>query len=329
MNYIGSKFSLLYFLEAVIKDCVGSDLSKFVFCDGFAGTGVVGAYFKNQTAKVIANDTEFYSFVLNRNLITNAFDISKLCEIASNLDDLAGVKGKIYRFYSLGDGNERQYFSSENALRIDAIRIEIEKLYEEIGEDKYFCLLASLLESADKVANTASVYGAFLKKLKKSAAKPIEFKLAQFVPSVHKNEVYRSDTNELIKKINGDILYIDPPYNHREYGANYHILNSIALYDDFTPQGKTGLRKYQKSLWCKKNSAADAFEYLIKNANFKYIFLSYNNEGIIAPSAIRRICEKYGKYEVFAKTYRRFKADSKRSQKADRTTEYLHFLEKY
>ena len=68
----------------------------------------------------------------------------------------------------------------------------------------------------------------------------------------------------LIKKIKGDILYLDPPYNHRQYGANYHILNTIAKYDKFIPKGKTGLRDYVRSDYCKKATVAESFEDLIK-----------------------------------------------------------------
>lgn len=332
MNYIGSKFSLLDFLENTITDCIGENLNHLTFCDAFAGTGIVGSYFKNKTNKVIANDCEYYSFVLNKNLLNNDFDISELDELVSELNQLSEKKDKqqykIYQHYALGSGSERQYFSDKNAIKIDTIRTEIENLRNEVGENKYFCLLAGLLESADKVANTASVYGAFLKKLKKSAEKPLILKLTEFSPNKNQNEVYHQDTNELIKKISGDILYLDPPYNHREYGANYHILNTIAYYDDFTPKGKTGLRQYNKSLWCKKNTAAMVFEDLIKNAEFKYIFLSYNNEGIISPEEIKNICQKYGKYDIFTKQYRRFKADNARNHKANQTTEYLHFIEK-
>ena len=139
---------------------------------------------------------------------------------------------------------------------------------------------------------------------------------------------FNENANELIKKISGDILYLDPPYNHREYGANYHLLNTIALYDDFIPKGKTGLREYKKSAWCKKNSAQSALDDLLKSAKFSQIFLSYNNEGIISPDEIRKTMSKYGKYECFTKEYRRFKADSKREHKADSVVEYLHFLEK-
>ncbi|MBP3194753.1 MAG: DNA adenine methylase [Cardiobacteriaceae bacterium] len=192
----------------------------------------------------------------------------------------------------------------------------------------FFCLLASLLEQADKVANVASVYGSFLKKIKKSAEKNIELKISEFTRNQNNNQVFNLDILELLDKVSGDILYLDPPYNHREYGANYHLLNTIALYDDFIPSGKTGLREYKKSLWCKKKYATVVFEETIRKANFKYIFFSYNNEGIINSDDIKTICAKYGKYDLFTQDYRRFKADNKRLQKANKTVEYLHFLEK-
>ena len=184
------------------------------------------------------------------------------------------------------------------------------------------------MKCTTKVANTASVYGAFLKKLKKSASKRLILEPAIFELNDNEHLAFNENANDLIKKISGDILYLDPPYNHREYGANYHLLNTIALYDDFIPKGKTGLREYKKSAWCKKNSAQSALDDLLKFANFSQIFLSYNNEGIISPEEIRIIMSKYGKYECFTKKYRRFKADSKREHKADSVVEYLHFLEK-
>lgn len=184
------------------------------------------------------------------------------------------------------------------------------------------------MKCTTKVANTASVYGAFLKKLKKSASKRLVLEPAFFELNDNKHLAFNENANELIKKIDGDILYLDPPYNHREYGANYHLLNTIAFYDDFKLKGKTGLREYTKSAWCKKNSAALALDDLLKSAKFHQIFLSYNNEGIISPEEIRKIMSKYGKYECFTKEYRRFKADSKREQKASSVVEYLHFLEK-
>lgn len=331
MNYIGSKNKLSDFIKTSVKKAIGEDLSETIFCDLFAGTGIVGRTFKSEVKKVISNDVEFYSFVLNKNYIGNVEQIDYK-PFLDKLNQLKGIEGFIFEEYSENGKSQRLYFSEQNGKKIDAIRQKIEmwKNSGEISENLYFFLLTSLLESADKVANTASVYGAFLKHIKKSAQKELIIEPALFILSNNSNEVYNEDSNELIKKIKGDILYLDPPYNAREYGANYHILNTIARYDNFIPKGKTGLRNYNRSPYCKKNEVVSSFEELIKNANFKYIFLSYNNEGLMPEKTIKEILSKYGKLEVFTTDYQRFKADKteNRNHKASTTTEFLYALEK-
>jgi adenine-specific DNA-methyltransferase len=330
MNYIGSKNKLSKFIKSEIKKIVG-ELKDKIVCDLFAGTGVIGRAFKTESKKVIANDIEFYSYVLIQNYIRN----HKKLKYQPYLDELRntqGIEGLIYKNYCIGGGNGRQYFSDENGKKIDAIRQKIEnwKTKKEISDNLYYFLLASLLEKADAVANTASVYGAFLKHLKKSAQKNLDIQPALFEVNDNEHEVYNEDANELIKRIDGDVLYLDPPYNAREYGANYHLLNTIALYDDFIPQGKTGLRKYNRSLYCKKREVGKVFDDLIKNAKFKYIFLSYNNEGLMTKEEIKVTMKKYGRYDLLTTEYQRFKADKteNRNHTAVGTTEYLHILEK-
>lgn len=334
MNYIGSKYSLLPFLENTITDVVGEDLSNKVFCDIFAGTGVVGRAFKLKTRKIISNDWEYYSYVLNRNYIGNHVEIEGKELFLQNLNNLEEKEnGFIYNNYCKGSGSGRQYFSDKNGKKIDAVRTQIEnwKSKNIISEDLYFFLLASLIESADKLANTASVYGAFLKNLKKSAQKSLVITPALFSFNKNTHDVYCCDANELILKIEGDILYLDPPYNSRQYGSNYHLLNTIAEYKPFIPKGKTGLREYKRSFYCGAKTVYNSLEELIKNANFKYIFLSYNNEGLLPFNEISSLMSKYGHYDVLTKEYHRFRADKEENRKhlADKTTEYLHILEKY
>ncbi len=333
MNYIGSKYSLLPFLESTIEDVVGTDLHDKVFCDIFAGTGVVGRSFKPKVRKVIANDWEYYSYVLNRNYIGNHLELDGKEELLNRLNQLEGAgDGFIYRNYCKGSGSGRQYFSDENGKKIDAIRSQIEKWRTSgyVSEDMYFFLLASLLESADKLANTASVYGAFLKHLKATAQKPLSLTPAVYTVNENTHDVYCSDANILIKNIEGDILYLDPPYNARQYGANYHLLNTIAEYKPFVPKGKTGLREYLKSSYCGKRTVLSSFESLIKDAKFKYIILSYNNEGLMTRQDIAAIMSRYGHYGMFSLDYHRFRADKEenRNHRADKTVEYLHILEK-
>ena len=331
MNYIGSKNKLSDFIRQTVYDVVDKDLSSKTFCDLFAGTGIVGRNFKAETRKVISNDFEFYSYVLNRNYIGNHqnFDYENLVNELNSVEEKVGF---ISEEYSENGKSERLYFSEENGKKIDAVRQVIEewKIAGKITEDQYYFLLCSLLEAADKIANTASVYGAFLKQIKKSAQKKLEIVPSLFELTENAHEVYNEDSNSLIQKIEGDILYLDPPYNARQYGANYHLLNTIAKYDHFSPKGKTGLRNYQKSKYCSKPEVLKSFEDLIKNAKFRHIFLSYNNEGLMAEGDIKKILSRFGKYDIFTTEYQRFRADKEdnRNHKASKTTEYLYYLEK-
>lgn len=332
MNYIGSKQSLLDFLETTIEEFTGyKEGDCFVFGDLFAGTGVVGQRYKEKGHSVISNDIQYYSYVLNKHYIENIPELDdSLLEYFNNLNP---VKGFIYNNYCEGSGSGRNYFTNENGMKCDAVRIELERLYRagEINDNLYFYYLASFINSIDKYANTASVYGAFLKHIKKPAQK--EFML-ELLPVGNGNigKVYNEDINELIKKVGGDVLYIDPPYNNRQYCSNYHVLETIAKYDTPKLRGVTGLRDetYQKSKYCSKRTVIDIFEDLIKNADFKYIILSYNNEGLMDLKTIKDIMSKYGEYDFFTKEYRRFKADrdENRTIAADITTEYLHCLRK-
>ncbi len=331
MNYIGSKNSLSSFIRSTVQGAVGKDLSDKTFADIFAGTGAVGKTFKPLVKQVIANDVEYYSYILNRNYIGNHSTLA-FQDYVTQLNDMDGVEGFIFQQYAEGGSEGRLYFSKENGKKIDACRIQIEAWNTDgkLSQDVYFLLLASLLESADKVANTASVYGAYLKQLKKTAQKKLVIQAAIFQKTENGHHVFQEDSNQLIKKISGDILYLDPPYNARQYGANYHLLTTIAKYDTFVPKGKTGLRAYYKSAYCRKNEVLDSFTQLIEDAQFKYLFLSYNNEGLMSQNEVKKVMSAHGNYQLETKKYRRFKADKteNRNHKADSTFEYLHILEK-
>lgn len=331
MNYIGSKHKLSNFIFETVTETCGKDLSNKIFCDLFAGTGIVGRNFKPFIKQVIANDVEYYSYVLNRNYIGNHIGFEHE-NFINELNSINEKKGFIFQNYSEAGKAGRNYFTSENGQKIDAARFQIEewKKTSKISEDQYFFLLASLLESADKVANTASVYGAYLKHIKVSAAKKLLIKPAVFQQTENTHQVFQQDSNSLIQKIEGDILYLDPPYNARQYGANYHLLNTIAKYDTFVPKGKTGLREYYKSDWCRTGEVLKSFGELIENAQFPYIFLSYNNEGLMDQKEVKAVMERFGKYTLKTKKYQRFKADKteNRNHKASEIFEYLHILEK-
>lgn len=331
MNYIGSKHRLARFIKANVSRTVTGNLKEMVFCDLFAGTGSVGRNFKGDVKYVIANDVEFYSYALLQNYIGNNIALDYEPWLLQ-LNQVSGKQGFIYAQYSQGGKGGRLYFSAENGMKIDAVRLQIElwKITGEISANIYYFLLTSLLEAADKVANTASIYGAFLKKLKSSAEKDLLLAPARFEITSGAHQVFNKDANLLVKDIEGDVLYLDPPYNNRQYGANYHLLNTIAKYDTFVPKGKTGQRNYYRSNFCRTRRVKNSFEMLLENANFKYIFLSYNNEGLMPAAEIREVMERYGSYDLVTKNYKRFKADSteNRNHAASATKEYLHILEK-
>lgn len=352
MNYIGSKFSLLDFLYTSITSVVGNQ--KYMFSDLFAGTGQVWRYWKSKWHQVWANDMQYYSYVLNRNYIGNNNDlefvwlnqdISDLLKTPLDqkkelvllfLSQLKPETGFIYDNYCLWWTQwhefERQYFSDENGKKCDTIRSKIElwKNENKITEDEYFFLLASLLEAIDKVANTASVYGAFLKKLKKSAEKTLELKPAIYNTNQFDNIVSNEDVGLLIKHTKHDVVYLDPPYNHRQYSGNYHILETIAKYDSPEIRGKTGMRDCsdQKSDYCSRSNVKKAYSELVNSIDAKYIFLSYNDEWLMSLDDIKEIMSTRWEYWVFEKEYQRFKADKteSRNHKKDSVIEYLHYV---
>ena len=341
MNYIGSKYSLIDFLTASIDKTLETSgetrtPNEMVFADLLAGTGVVCRAFADRGYNVIANDIQYYSYVLNKHLLENSGKLDKQrCEIlVENLNRLDSVEGFIYKNYSFGgtEGQEhrRMYFSDNNAKKCDAMRQKIEEWKNDgtVTENEYFFLLASLINSIDKYANTASVYGAYLKKLKKTAEKDMILSPLPITDNTFGASVYNEDILKLLDNVSGDILYLDPPYNARQYCSNYHLLETIARYDSPEIKGKTGLRDYseQKSKFCITGEVEDFFTEIIKKAKFKYIFLSYNNEGLMSFDKIEKIMRKHGKYKVYMKEYHRYKADSKRDSKADNTVEYLHCL---
>ncbi len=196
-----------------------------------------------------------------------------------------------------------------------------------LTQREYFYVLCSLLEAIDKVANTASVYGAYLKNFKLTAVKPLRLKPLELTNHVRGCRVWNEDANKLIKRTECDILYLDPPYNQRQYGANYHVLETIAAYDAPELKGVTGMREYAKSDFCRKTTAYSALEKLISAAKAKHIFLSYNDEGVLSLKDIQNILKLRGKPKKFKERYIRYKADNNREYSKKSTFKYLYYVQ--
>ena len=323
MRYIGSKKLIVNHIEDLI---IGKGIVANTFCDIFSGTSTVARHFKKKY-KVLSNDLLYFSYVLQMATIENdkkpAFN--KVKDIMGKnpfdyFDNIVVDKSMmlnnpfIYENYSPNINSDRQYFSNENALKIDFIRQTIEDWNKNgfLEQGEYYYLIAGLIEAIPYISNIAGTYGAYLKHWDKRSCKGMKLIELDIYPNGKENKSYNLDSNELIKSINGDILYIDPPYNSRQYAPNYHILETVARYDNPVIKGKTGMRNYDdiKSKYCMKRDVLQAFEDLIKQAKFEHIILSYSTEGIMSMKDIEKIMKLYGIEDTFDLVkipYRRYK----------------------
>lgn len=325
MRFIGSKERLLDFIYSV---AVKNKINNGVVCDIFAGTGAVGKLFKQKGFDIISNDNLFFSYVLQHVYIQmNDYpdfhllhpkgnsNYEKCHNIIQYLNSLEGIKDFTYHEYSPGGKSGRMYFTEKNAGSIDAIRLKIENWKREgiINLDEYLFLVCSLVEAVPFISNITGVYGAFLKSWDRRALKDIKLHVPIITVSSNNNCLsYNEDANQLIKNISCNMLYLDPPYNERQYITNYHILETIARWDYPEVYGKTGLRPYngQKSEYCYRDKAIKAFEELVKSADTNHIILSYNAEGIMPKKDIMDILLSIGNVKVYSLDYRRYRSDS-------------------
>ncbi len=343
MRFIGNKQKLLEFILSKIRE---HKIGRGILIDIFSGTTNVAKFFKRLDYPVISNDLLCFSYIFQRAYIQNnrqplfrglkkIVNQSSLSSVIECLNSLKGVEGFMYNNFTKGGTSNkeysRNYLSEENARKIDAIRDKIEqwKIKKIVTEEEYFILLTSLIEAVPYVSNIAGTYGAFLKIDDPRKYKPLTLKNPEIIINKNKNFAFNEDGNELIKKIKGDVLYIDPPYNSRQYAPNYHLLEHIAIWDKKVMDNKTGLRDYnkQKSLYCAKNKVyhvtLDLIEKAINKAQVKHILFSYNNEGLLEDYQIKEIFDKFGKVYFYKKSYPRF---THRNNHRKNTEEYLFYL---
>ena len=319
MRYIGSKARILDFISDTVAQTYGP-VNDAVIADLFAGTCAVSEMFKQQNARVISNDYLHSSYALQVAKIK--LNTAPACQISyidalQRLNGADGTEGFFYNEYSLEgsrkSGIERNYFSEENAKKIDSIRIQMNEWKADglISEDMLLLLSANLIDAITKVSNTSGTYGAFLKVDDKRKYKKLELMPFNFHDNRKNNEAYRSDIAEIIDGLQGDILYLDPPYNSRQYPPYYHILETAVLYDAPPIYGVTGRRPYQDSLspFCMKEKALPAMLDIVRRAQFTDIYISYSTEGIINYKNLCEELEIFGNVQIFFKPYRRYKSN--------------------
>lgn len=365
MRYLGNKTKLIPFLMGHVRRIRPE---AGVACDPFAGTASVSAALKKEGWQVHAGDLMASSYALQVARVqldaSPRFPASLLPATARNgtprieypalLDWLAardpgeasGERGFVSEHYTLdgaaGRAHGRMYFSRENGRRIDRIRTRIERWTREsrIDEARAQLLIATLIEAADRVANTTGVYASFVKTMQPNARRALD--LRPITPTARENgagasTAFQGSAARRLASVGPiDLVYLDPPYNSRQYPAYYHIPELLALGWATPPElrGKTGLIPDEglRSDWCHKQRAPDALREVLDAADARHLLLSYNDEGLLDRDEIERALRERGEpdtYDCFDQPYRRYRSDAdgpRRSYRRDDVRELLHYV---
>lgn len=372
MRYIGNKTKLLPFLTRAIARL---GIEPGVAHDAFAGTAAVGRALKAVGWQVHSSDLMTYSYVMQRAYVV-ASSVDRVEAVASadsrvsalfadtasshnggrlHGPDVSAAHGRLatlaryltcgaapldgFFARNFGPSGGRMYFTDANARRIDAARTALHewRQRELLSDDTFYILLAAVIEAADRVANTAGVYAAFIKKWQSNALRPFTVVAESPIASEVRCVAYQADAERVAKSLGPiDLLYIDPPYNTRQYAGYYHVPELIARgwFDgDLTLRGKTGLiaGDDQRSAWCSRRDAPNALRRLLEVTGARHVLVSYNSEGVISDADLKaalRDAAVDGKVRRFARRYKRYRADSDRvgrRYKGDEVRELLYY----
>jgi adenine-specific DNA-methyltransferase len=355
LRYIGNKTRLLDFIGRTLR---ARGITAGSAVDPFSGTASVAAALKRWGFRVHASDVMEYGHVFARayvahdgctplpggDAVAERSPPAQPCAVRAALERLNAVPprpGFMHDEYTPAGGagavHGRMYFTPENGARIDAMRDTLRAWQQggAIDAATYFLLLAALIEGADRVANTTGVYAAYVKSWQPNALRPIRLEMPAVTPGAG-SSAGRGDALEVVRaRPDFDLLYLDPPYNNRQYTGYYHVPELIATgwYDGgIEPRGKTGLvtDPAKRSDWSRRGHCEGALETLIATARCRHIVLSYNSEGLIPERSIERILRTHGNpatYRRHQTSYRRYRADADgvgRRYRADRVREYLY-----
>lgn len=307
-RYLGNKYKLLDFIKDIVnKECKNVN----TVADIFAGTGAVSSAFIDK--KLIVNDILYSNYICHIAWFSKQnFSVEKIEGYIKYYNSLS-IDEENYMSKNFAD----TFFSASTCRKIGFIREDIDKNFDKnlINEKERAILITSLLYSMDKIANTCGHYDAYRKQ--GTFEKKLELVMPTPEQNLQENKIFNMDANELVRNIgNVDLVYIDPPYNSRQYCDAYHLLENVAKWEKPKVFGvaKKMKRDNLKSAYC-TSSATKAFEDLIKNIKSRYILLSYNNmekkgndrsNARISDDDILRILKEKGKVKVFSKKYKAF-----------------------
>lgn len=268
-RYIGNKNKLLDWLKILLKKhTIGNS-----FFDVFAGTGVVSKEFIDFYDKILLNDFLFSNNVIYKAFFDNSeYDCSKILSLTKKFQNIN--KRELDDSYFVDHYGDK-FFSKKDAEIIGEIREQINQ-NKNLNEKEKSILIASLIYSADKIANTVGHYDAYRKKI--NIEDKFRFELISPVNTINKKiEIFQEDSNELIRKVNADIAFVDPPYNSRQYSRFYHVLEGLTKWNKPSLSGVAMKPEPENvSEYC-KTSAPKVFKDLILNLNVNYIVVTYNN----------------------------------------------------
>jgi len=304
MRYFGSKVSTLDVIYDLASKCapIGS------FCDPFGGIGSVGSHLQSKGYEVWSGDILCfaYYFQITRLKYAKQLPFKKVLDglslghrndLIDFLNSLSTTNGWFVKEYS----EKRLFFTKQNAQKIQACRREIMSWAKQgwLSHGEHAVMLASLINSMDRVANTAGTYYAYLKKWHRKALNDFRFELIKPVASKSKGYCFHESAKEIVRRRHFDILYLDPPYNNRSYAHYYHLPETIALETTPTVYGMSGIPHEISTIsdFNKHKQAKYALVDILDNASFNYLIFHYTDDGIIKPQEVRDILSEYGSIE--------------------------------
>ena len=354
--YIGNKRKLLDIIHQAI-DITGVDGGSFV--DLFSGSTVVARFAKKLGFRVLSNDWEPYSEQIAIGTIVNNkspnFDQLGGCEnVFKILNDVEPIEGYITNHLCPEDDEnliheeDRLFFMRKNGMKIDAMRELISTWVEDekITSEEFGYLMASFVYSVSYVSNTSGVFKGFHRGWGGSngtaqyrICSDIELRPALTFDNGKKNFSIRQDAGKLVLELTNilgeipDIVYLDPPYNQHPYGSNYHVLNTVTLWDKpnfpkkITRGTKSAIRldwrTERRSAYNSQSKATQEFQILIDNITAKFILTSYSTEGNIPLEEMMKILGSKGSLRIVKREYVRYRVSPTRLSPKPRNVEFV------
>lgn len=303
IKYIGSKRVLV----PALVDIVASFEDVETVVDYFSGTSRVGHAMKDAGYRVVSNDFLNYAHTVATCYIQSDRNdvIEDAARIIQELNQLGGKPGYFTETFC----EQSRFFQPKNGARIDAIREAIARL--DLDPELEAVCLVSLMEAADRVDSTTGVQMAYLKQWAARAYNDLCLRLPDVLPGVQygKCEAHCHEAQDAAKLLVGDVAYIDPPYNQHTYIGNYHIWESLVLWDKPEVYGIACKRidcRERKSEFNSKRKAHAALQGFIENVQCKYLVVSFNNEGYIDREVMEELLQSHGDVYTIERDYKRY-----------------------